>query len=146
MSGFYEPPPAFGSPFRSRLLNPQWELIAAQLGRPVPAVLRSLYARPEGILASHFRVFLPEGRGELWLDLFLPMDEEAVAPDGVQLPAGAVAFADDEHGDPYVFVPEDGPADDGPVFLRRHDPDGAVMVLIAPALSAFLGWERRQSA
>ena len=35
MSGFYEPPPAFGSPFRSRLLNPKWELIAAHLGRPV---------------------------------------------------------------------------------------------------------------
>jgi hypothetical protein len=109
-------------------------------------VLRALYAKPDGVLASHFRVFLPEGQGELWLDLFLPMDEEAVAPDGIRLPAGAVAFADDEHGDPYVFVPEDGPDDDGPVFLRRQDPEGEVMVLIAPALSAFLGWERRQSA
>jgi hypothetical protein len=121
-------------------------MIAAHLGRPVPSVLRTLYARPESVLASHCRVFLPDGRGELWLDLFLPMDEEALAPDGVPLPGGAVAFADDEHGDPYVFVPEDGPADDGPVFLRRQEPEGEVMVLIAPALSAFLGWERRQSA
>jgi len=143
MSGFYEPPPAFGSPFRARLLSPNWPLIASHLGRPVPPVLQSLYESPEGVLRSHFRVFPPDGAGELWLDLFLPMDEEALAPDGVRLPAGAVAFADDEHGDPYVFVPDE--TGDGPVFLRRRQNGEETMVLVAPALSAFLGWERRQA-
>jgi hypothetical protein len=144
MSGFYEPPPRFGTPSRARLLSPDWALIASHLGRPVPPVLQSLYEPADGVLRSHFRVFLPDGAGELWLDMFLPMDEEALAPDGVRLPAGAVAFADDEHGDPYVFVPDETPVGDGPVFLRRQENGEEIMVLVAPALSAFLAWERRQ--
>jgi hypothetical protein len=143
MSGFYEPPPSFGSPFRARLLNPKWDVIAAQLGRPVPPVLQALYEPADGVLRSHFRVFPPDGASELWLDLFLPMDEEAVAPDGERLPPGVVAFADDEHGDPYVFVPDD--SGDGPVFLRRQANGEPTLVLVAPALSEFLAWERRQA-
>lgn len=143
MSGFYEPPPAFGSPLRARLLSPNWELIATHLGRPVPPVLHSLYEPADGVLRSHFRVFPPDGAHELWLDMFLPMDEMAVAPDGVRLPTGSVAFADDEHGDPYVFVP--GESGDGPVFLRRRQNGEADMVPVAPALSTFLAWERRQT-
>jgi len=143
MSGFYEPPPTFGSPFRARLLNPKWDVIAAQLGRPIPPVLQSLYEPADGVLRSHFRVFPPDGASELWLDLFLPMDEEAVAPDGQRLPRGVIAFADDEHGDPYVFVPND--SGDGPVFVRRRANGEPTLVPVAPALSAFLAWERRQA-
>jgi hypothetical protein len=145
MSGFYEPPPAFSSPFRARLLSPNWELIASHLGRPVPAVLQALYTQQEGVLRSHFKMFPPDGAGALWLDLFLPMDQEALAPDGVRLPAGAVAFADDEHGDPYIFVPDETPAGDGPVFLRQYRDGDETLVLVAPTLSGFLTWERRQA-
>ena len=145
MSGFYDPPPAFSTPFRARLLNPNWELIAAHLGRPVPPVLQSLYAQSEGVLRSHFKVYPPDGSGERWLDLFLPMDEEALAPDGVALPRGAVAFADDEHGDPYVFIPDATPTGDGPVFLRIRRDGHPTMEPVAHALSAFLAWERRQA-
>ncbi|MGN6391946.1 MAG: SMI1/KNR4 family protein [Gemmatimonadales bacterium] len=143
MSGYYEPAPAFGSPLRARLLSPNWELIASHLGRPVPPVLHSLYEPPDGVLRSHCRVFPSDGAKELWLDMFLPMDEMAVAPDGVRLPPGSVAFADDEHGDPYVFVP--GESGDGPVYLRCRQDGEAIMVPVAPALSTFLGWERRQA-
>jgi len=145
MSGFYDPPPAFSSPFRARLLKPNWDLIASHLGRPVPDVLQSLYAESERVLRAHFKVFPPDGGEARWLDLFLPMDEEAVAPDGVSLPPGAVAFADDEHGDPYVFVPGGSPTGDGPVFLRVRRNGEAALEPIAPALSQFLAWERRQA-
>ena len=145
MSGFYEPPPAFTSPYRARLRHPRWDLIAEQLGRPVPSIPHMLYDVPETVLRSHFRVFPPEGAPERWLDLFLPMDEEAVAPDGEPLPPGAVAFADDEHGDHYVFVPDASPEGDGPVFLRLHHQAEHAMLPVAPALSTFLAWERRQS-
>lgn len=145
MSGFYEPPPAFSSPFRARLLSPCWELISAHLGRPVPPILQALYDHPDQVLGAHFKIFPPEGASALWLDLFLPMDEEALAPDGVRLPPGALAFADDEHGDAYVFVPDDSPGGDGPVYLRQRRDGATTMIPIAPALSAFLAWERRQS-
>ena len=145
MSGFDEPPPAFTSPYRSRLHRPKWELIGAQLGRPVPEILHSLYDAPDAVMRSHFRLFPPDGGPERWLDLFLPMDEEAIAPDGVPLPPGAVAFADDEHGDHYVFIPDATPEGDGPVFLRAHARADAAMAPVAARLSAFLTWERRQS-
>ena len=146
MSGFYEPAPRFGSPYRARILHPKWELIASHLRRPIPPLLQALYNRPDGVLRSHFKLFPPGGEPERWLDLFLPMDEEAIAPDGVQLPPGAVAFADDEHGDAYVFVPDATPEGDGPVYLRRGGQGDSVMVPVAPTLSAFLAWEKRQSA
>ena len=152
MSGFYEPPPAFTSPYRARLRAPKWDLIRAHLGRPVPAVLSSLYEGPEeSVLRAHFRLFPPDGSPERWLDLFLPMDEEAVAPDGVPLPPGAVAFADDEHGDHYVFVPDASPEGDGPVYLRPHQAsrpptvEPPRMVPVAASFAGFLAWERRQS-
>jgi len=145
MSGFYEPPPAFSTPFRARLMSPKWELIASHLGRPVPPVLRALYDAPEDILRSHFKVFPPDDAPARWLDHFLPMDDEAIAPEGVRLPAGAVAFADDERGDPYVFVPDATPEGDGPVYLRPHRQGVDTLVPVAPALSTFLAWERRQS-
>ncbi len=52
MSGYYEPPPAFSSPYRDRLLSPKWDLIAERLGRPAPGILRELYAHPEQVLRS----------------------------------------------------------------------------------------------
>ena len=101
MSGFYEPPPSAGSEFRERLFNPKWGIIEAALGRPVPGVLRELYAAPDVLMRSHFYCTSPDGTRRVWVDLFLPMDDEALRPYGQSLPPGGVAFADDEHGDPY---------------------------------------------
>ena len=97
------------------------------------------------VLRSHFKVFPPDDAPPRWLDHFLPMDEEAIAPDGVRLSPGMVGFADDEHGDPYVFVPDATPDGDGPVYLRQHRQGVDTLVPVAPALSTFLAWERRQS-
>ena len=146
MSGFYEPPPAFSSPFRDRLLHPKWDMIAERLGRPVPGILQELYGRPDLVLRSHFRISPPGGGAELWLDLFLPMDEEALAPDGLTLPAGALAFADDEHGDPYFYLPDTTLAGDGPVYLMQRHRGGETVLPVAASLATFLAWERRQSS
>ena len=141
MSGLYHPPPDASSPFRHRLLHPRWDAIEAGLGRPVPGVLRELYGEPEALLRSHFYLTPPGGGARAWLDLFLPMDEEAFRPYGLTLPAGAVAFADDEHGDPYFYVPDATEYGDGPVFrLERAE---AATPRLSESLAEFLRWPRQ---
>jgi hypothetical protein len=53
-----------------------------------------------------------------------------------------VAFADDEHGDPYYFLPDASDYGDGPVFVRgpTHGPAGEEQV--AASLAEFLSWAR----
>ena len=141
MSGFYEPPPNAASHFRQRLFHPQWPMIEAALGRPVPGILRDLHARPESLLRGHFYCTSPDGTRRAWVDLFLPMDDEALRPYGRTLPQGAVAFADDEHGDPYYFVPDGSSFGDGPVYvLPSNGESGAVRV--ADSLAEMLSWAR----
>jgi hypothetical protein len=142
MSGFYEPPPETSSPFRARLLNPQWEPVAAALGRPVPGILRELYDKPAALLRGHFYLTRPGGTERAWIDLFFPLDEQALHPEGHALPDGAIAFADDEHGDPYYFVPDDSAYGDGPVYVLgpSHGPNGVAQV--AESLADFLSWPR----
>lgn len=142
MSGLYEPPPDSASPFRERLLHPQWQAIATALGRPVPGVLREMYATPQALLRGHFYLSRPDGGARAWVDLFLPLDEEALHPYGVRLPAGAVAFADDEHGDPYYFIPDDSPYGDGPVFRLCPAGEGKPAERVADSLADFLRWAR----
>ena len=88
MSGFYEPPPVAWSHFRDRLFHPKWDIIETALGRPVPGVLRDLYAAPEALLRSHFYCTSPDGARRAWVDLFLPLDDEALRPYGRTLPPG----------------------------------------------------------
>jgi hypothetical protein len=142
MSGFYEPPPNAGSHFRARLFNPKWAIIEAALGRPVPGVLRELYAAPESLLHSHFYCNSPDGTRRAWVDLFLPLDDEALRPYGHTLPPGGVAFADDEHGDPYFFIPDASAYGDGPVYVMgpSHGSNGVEQV--ADSLADMLSWPR----
>jgi hypothetical protein len=142
MSGFYEPPPNAGSHFRARLFHPKWAIIEAALGRPVPGVLRELYAAPESLLHSHFYCSSPDGTRRAWVDLFLPLDDEALRPYGHTLPPGGVAFADDEHGDPYFFIPDASAYGDGPVYVMgpSHGSNGVEQV--ADSLADMLRWPR----
>ena len=142
MSGFYEPPPDAGSPFRSRLLHPRWDVIETALGRPVPGVLRDLYSAPEALLRSHFYCNSPDGSRRAWVDLFLPLDDEALRPYGRTLPPGAVAFADDEHGDPYYFVPDGSPYGDGPVYLLGPSQGEGGADRVADSLAEMMRWAR----
>lgn len=143
MSGLYHPPPDASSPFRERLLHPRWEAIELGLGRPVPGLLREIYGSPEALLRGHFYLARPDGETRAWVDLFLPMDEEALHPYGLTLPAGGLAFADDEHGDPYFYLPDSSDYGDGPVFLLDHQNGRAGEVPLAPSLAEFLRWPRQ---
>lgn len=143
MSGLYEPPPEASSPFRERLLHPQWSAIEAALGRPVPGVLRELYGEPHALLRGRFYLARPDGGGRAWVDLFLPLDEQALHPYGQPLPPGGVAFADDEHGHPYYFVPDGSPYGDGPVFLLCDRGEGDAALHVADSLADFLSWPRQ---
>ena len=143
MSGRYHPPPDAASPFRDRLLHPRWEAIESGLGRPVPGLLREIYDAPETLLRGHFYLQRPDGEIRAWLDLFLPMDEEALRRYGLALPAGAIAFADDEHGDPYFYVPDASGYGDGPVFLLNHQNGRVGDQPLAASLAEFLRWPRR---
>ena len=143
MSGLYHPPPDAGSPFRERVLHPRWDTIEAGLGRPVPRLLREMYAAPEALLRGHFYLRRPDGQARAWVDLFLPMDAEALHPYGLTLPPGAVAFADDEHGDPYFYVPDASEFGDGPVFLLDHRNGSVGPEPLAASLADFLRWPRQ---
>lgn len=145
MSGLYHPPPEASSPFRDRLLRPRWDALEAALGRPAPGVLRELYGAPMELLRGHFYLARPDGGARAWVDLFLPMDEEALRPYGLDLPAGAVAFADDEHGDPYFYLPDATPYGDGPVFLLDRRNGHAGTCPLAESLAEFLRWPRQYS-
>lgn len=88
-----------------RVLDPQWDIVGAALGRPVPAILHELYADRELIARSHILVFDParEERGQdpWWVSQFVPADAEALAPELESIPLGALAFATHECADPY---------------------------------------------
>jgi hypothetical protein len=77
--------------------------------------------------------------------LFFPLDEAALQPYGRALPTGAVAFADDEHGDPYFFIPDRSDFGDGPVYLLARDQDKETIQPIADSLADFLRWPRHRT-
>ncbi|MGH7535287.1 MAG: SMI1/KNR4 family protein [Gemmatimonadales bacterium] len=91
---------------------------------------------------GHFYLNHPDGERRVWIDLFLPLDEEALRPYGRPLPPGAVAFADDEHGDPYFFVPDGSAYGDGPVYLLEPMQGADGVELVADSLAEFLGRTR----
>ena len=129
----------------ARVRSPKWERIEAALGRPVPAVLRELYADPELTASSDLLVFDPgrsAERGDAWwVGKFTPADEEALEPELESIPPGAFSFATNEYGDPYYIRLGGLPDGDGPVFVHHHD--GGDTELVAPSLGAFLAWPRK---
>jgi len=129
LSGFYEPPSPAASEFRERIYHPLWDTIQSALGRPVPEILRQLYSTPDALLRSHFYLVAPDGTRPL-------------RPYGKALPPGAVAFADDKHGDPYYFVPDGSAYGDGPVFVLGPAHGGAGEEQVAASLTEFLSWSR----
>jgi hypothetical protein len=76
------------------------------------------------------------------VDLFLPLDDEALRPYGRTLPPGGVAFADDEHGDPYFFVPDPTPYGDGPVYVLGPAHGETGVERVADSLAEMLKWPR----
>lgn len=128
----------------ARVRSPQWERVEAVLGRPIPAMLRALYADPELTASSHLLIFDPargaERANAWWVGQFSPADEEALGPKLESVPPGAFAFASNEYGDPYYIRLGELPDGDGPVFVHYHD--GGNTEFVAPSLRTFLAWPR----
>jgi len=129
--------------YRQRLLSPRWDVVEVALGRPVPAVLRELYADQALVTSDDLLVFDPaRSEAEVCLNVnqFIPADESALAPDLVGIPPGAFAFATNEFGDPIYVKLGELPDGDGRIVVHHHDGDDTEEV--APSLRALLSWPR----
>jgi len=130
--------------YRRRLENPQWDAIEAGLKRPVPAVLRELYANRELIIAGDFYLMPPNASDDelgWYINEFVPADHAALEPELESIPPGTFSFAFNEFGDPYFVELSDDPDGDGPVRLRYHD--GGDIETVSGSLREFLSWSRR---
>ena len=130
--------------YRARLESPRWEEVESGLGRPVPAVLRELYARRELILDGDLYVFPPDkprNRDHAWyINQFVPVDGNALQPELESIPPGSFNFATNEFGDPYYVELSADLDGDGPVSVHYHD--GGDVERVAASLRAFLSWPR----
>jgi hypothetical protein len=127
----------------TRLLAPHWEMVEGHLKRPVPEVVRSLYANKDLITSFDLLVLPPgtEDRYEGWnINEFVPADLQTIVMTMETIPYGTLCFATNEYGDPY-YVQIGAEADgDGPVYVHYHD--GGDTELVAPSLKKFLSWKR----
>jgi hypothetical protein len=131
--------------YRERLLSPRWEEVEAALGRPVPRILRELYADHALVTSGDFLVLDPSrdaSEGVLNVNQFVPADEEALTPLLVSIPSGAFSFATNEYGDPLYVQLGELPDGDGRVFVHYHDGDDTE--LVAPSLRTLLSWPRER--
>lgn len=126
------------------LLTPQWDLVEQESGCRVSAVLRALYA-DAGLLTQLELLVQDPSRvapaGEWSIHCFQPADADALRLHGPMEDADvSFCFASSYRMDPYgVLLSEDGA--DGPVFRYTFDGEET---LVAPSLSTFLSWPRRQ--
>jgi hypothetical protein len=127
-----------------RMRNPQWDVVEAALGHPVPSVLRDLYSDHELVMSDDLLIFDPS-RGDdpntAWnVNQFNPADAEALTPALESIPRGSFSFATNEFGDPFYVQLGELPDGDGQVFVHYHD--GGDIELVAPSLRSFLTWRR----
>ena len=129
---------------RARMRNPQWDVVEAALGHPVPSVLRELYSDQELVMSDDLLIFDPS-RGDdpdsAWnLNQFNPAGAEALTPQLESIPRGSFSFATNQFGDPFYVQLGELPDGDGQVFVHYHD--GGDVELVAPSLRSFLSWQR----
>ena len=123
---------------------PQWDVVEAALGHPVPSVLRDLYADQELVMSDDLLIFDPsrgDDRNTAWnVNQFNPPDAAALTPQLESIPRGSFSFATNEFGDPFYVQLGELPDGDGRVFVHYHD--GGDVELVAPSLRSFLSWRR----
>jgi hypothetical protein len=130
--------------FRIRMQNPQWDVLEAALGHPVPSILRELYSDQALLTSDDLLIFDParaDDRSTAWnVNQFYPADAEALTPQLESIPSGAFSFASNEFGDPFYAQLGELPDGDGRVYVHYHD--GGDTELVAPSLRTFLSWRR----
>jgi hypothetical protein len=128
-----------------RLRNPEWAAIEHALGRPVPDMLKQLYADPAWTSGEEFRVFSPfdetESADERSTIVLSPATVESLARlESIDMEV--FQFGTDQFGDPYgvqLFELADG---DGAIYL--HMLDGDSVIRVADSLADFLRWPRQR--
>jgi hypothetical protein len=124
------------------LRTPKWDEVEQSLGRPIPAVLRELYADYDLLEKSGFTFRAPHWAADeaLLLNAWEPATRLACHPTMEALPPGAFAFASNDLGDPYFVVTGSLPDGDGPVFVLHQG--GGATDRLANSLCEFLSWLR----
>ena len=127
--------------FQKRLANPDFAVLEQHFGCELPAPLRQLYANSDELARNDFEIVPPEGQnltGPAYVAFYNPADAESLKHTFHD--AGTYfAFADDGFGNAYLIDPR---KPDPPVLFHDHE-TGAIEP-VAPALSAFVKWERRE--
>jgi hypothetical protein len=129
----------------AELRNPRWDEVEQALGRPVPAVLRELYADAQLMEQFDFTFRAPDWPEEevMLLNAWEPASKASCHPELATIPPGAFSFASNDFGDPFYVTPGSLPDGDGPVFIRQHD--GNETEQVAPSLREFISWLPRGS-
>ena len=127
----------------AKLTAPDWPAVETRLGRPVPRVLRELYADQNLIASGDFTIRDPNRPGEdgEWnVASFHPASGDSVGPTGFGVPEGALLLATTGVGDEYYVLIDRDEDDTGPVYLYYHDGDD--LAHVADSLRRLLSWPR----
>jgi len=129
--------------FRERLANPDFSALEEHFGHALPLPLKSLYANSEELNRDgDFEVVPPAGADATdpsYVAFYNPADAESLEHNFHDADA-YFAFADDGCGNAYIIDPRET---DPPVMF--HDHETGEIEPVAPSLSGFLSWERRES-
>ena len=126
--------------FRERLANPDFGALEQHYGCTLPIPLKQLYTNSEELSRGEFEVVPPHGRtpdDAPYVAFYNPADAESLTHtfhDG----DAYFAFADDGCGNTYLIDPR---GTDPPVLF--HDHETGEIEAVAPSLSEFMKWERR---
>ena len=133
-----------GTPeYIERFANPEFRVIEARLGRPLPASLVAFYERPEHAEAERLFVESPDG---VSFDVarFLPLDERAFENHRYGLRPTELAVATAFDGSFYFLAIDQGDAFDAPLY--RAEDGGDRRSAVAPGFGSFMSWPRRPEA
>lgn len=127
--------------FRKRLANPDFGVLEQHFGCGLPLPLKQLYANSDELSRGDFEVVPPDGRNSTdptYVAFYNPADAESLK---YTFHDGDIyfAFADDGCGNAYIIDPRET---DPPVLF--HDHETGEIEPVAPSLSQFMKWERRE--
>jgi hypothetical protein len=130
---------AFSQRFLHRLQHPDFAAVEQELGKPLPAILKAFYSRPEELLRANFALAASAQvpvENRWFVADYQPLDAEAIRDRWPGLER-YVAFADDGAGNGYLIEPG---SDDPPVLF--HDHETGEIIRVCERLSEFLQWPR----
>jgi hypothetical protein len=127
---------------RARLSNPQFGVLEAHFGAPVPESLKRLYLGSDLLEQQDFRLTDPDDtdpEGGEYIAEFLPADKQALDDIVWDLGAPLFPFASDDFGNYYCVLIQGEPPDPCPVYFWNHEiPATLDGMKIADSLDEFI--------